>query len=771
MVVVSAGTASSISVISQSSSTTRVYLDPPTINGTAEGEEFTVNVNISDAQDIILWQAGLTFNATVLNCTGFFDGEFLKTAGPTFWQAGTIDNDLGVITAHGSTFLGDYMASGSGRLAYLNFTVKAPGLSDLHLRDVIVSNSQHIEVPIDVIDVYTVVVDTTPHTVVTVSNSTGQTGNYGSGFYDHAFNASAEELNFKVTTPKTSSSSNVTIPKTLLWPEPLYGWGVIIDGRRLSTEERTLTENATHTSIQFTYGEGIHEVHITTRFLSSTISLALSSTTAGLGWNVTTNGNIDPTRENVTVTIEHRSSGGTWSTLATRTTDSNSNYSYTWTLATLGTYEIRAIWEGDNNTLGEISDIQTLKVIPKELVISLDAPEFVRISSSSLLNVTVYNFGPDDEINVTLQLFINGSMVNSTVLSILEVNSSYTLSHLWTAPEVEGTINVTAYAPPLENEIVTTNNVATKFITVREILLFPLDPKSGSIGTKVTLKGTWFPANRTQLPVTFNDMLIGYAMTDDAGNLTFVFSIPVSDAGDQTVKIFYTKARYAYEMFTVIDVTPLNTKIDVGPTHFRGESAEFYVRTSFKGVAVNATSISALLYKPNGTRESLTVPSPIATGFYKITYPIPEDAQNGTYALVVEADYTTSTIESHGTDFKAFLLSSTLAEELALIEDLGDEIENLKAEIATLNTTLNSLSETMTEELALTEEDLKTQITALNTTLNSLNEAITQLETSINAITSTQEAFTPPLYAAVVLALIAAVGTIITILLRRKPAP
>ena len=773
IVMVPERTVSSISVIAQTNSRTTIYLDPSTIDGAVIGvnNTLTVNLNISDARNITGWQAGLLFNASVLECTSFENGEFLNDVGDTLWLPGTIDNTLGVISIHACGFLGNYKVSGSGQLAYLTFRVKAPGVSDLHLRNVDVTDITLLPVRFNIIDVYTVVVNTTHYNVVTVSDSTGKTGTYHSGFYDHAFNASGKEISFKVTTPKTSSFSNVTIPKTLLSPETLYGWGVIIDSRRLSTEERTVTENATHTSIYFTYGEGIHEVHIATRFLSSTISLALSSTTAGLGWNVTINGNIDPTRANVTVTIEYRPSGGTWTTLATRTTDSNSNYSYTWTPQTAGTYEIRARWEGDTNTLGDISDIQTLKVIPKELVVSLDAPEFVRISSSSLLNVTVYNFGPDDEINVTLQLFINGSMVNSTVISLFEVNSSYTLSHLWTAPTVEATINVTAYAPPLENEIVTTNNVATKFITVTEVLLFPLDPESGPIGTKVTLKGTWFPANQTQLPVTFNDMLIGYAMTDDAGNLAFVFNIPVSAAGNQTIKIFYTEAKYAYEMFTVIDVTPLNIKIDVGTTHFRGESAEFYIQTSFKGVAVNATSISALLYKPDGTTEPLTVPSPIATSFYKTTYAIPVDAQNGTYTLVVEADYTTSTIESHGTAFKAFLLSSTLAEELAMIEDLGVEIENLKAEISALNTTLNSLGETLTEELALMEEDLKAQIATLNTTLNSLNEAIAQLETRINTIKSAQEAFTPPLYATVVLALIAAVGAIVTILLRRKPTP
>jgi len=52
-------------VIAQTNSTTMVYLDPPTINGTVVGQEFTVNLNIRDAQDVYSWQAGMVFNPNV----------------------------------------------------------------------------------------------------------------------------------------------------------------------------------------------------------------------------------------------------------------------------------------------------------------------------------------------------------------------------------------------------------------------------------------------------------------------------------------------------------------------------------------------------------------------------------------------------------------------------------------------------------------------------------------------------------------------------------
>jgi len=226
MVIVLMGTVS----FAQTNSTTTVYMDPPTITGVTVGEEFTVNITIRDALNVSMWAAGLTFNPNVLECTGFEEGTFLSDVGSTLWSPGTIDNTAGVITAHASNFLGVYNASGDGQLAYLTFTVKAPGISDLHLRDVEVAETvwdPNLQIyvpkaiPFNIIDVYTAVEDTTPHTVVTVSNSTGKTGAYGSGFYDHAFNLSNKEIGFNVTTPKTSSFSNVSVPK-ILQRHPLF---------------------------------------------------------------------------------------------------------------------------------------------------------------------------------------------------------------------------------------------------------------------------------------------------------------------------------------------------------------------------------------------------------------------------------------------------------------------------------------------------------------------------------------------------------------------
>lgn len=385
IVIVSVGTVSTIST--QTDSTTTVYFDPPTITGTTIGEKFSVNLNIRDAPDTSSWMAGLLFNATLLECTGFFEGEFLSSHGPTQWVTGAINNTSGVITANGAFFLGYYKASGDGRLAYLNFTVKAAGVSDLHLRNVIVVDYYFHVVPTNMIDVYTVVVNATSHTVVTVSNSTGSETDYDSGFYDHAFNQSDQEVSFKVTCPYPSWS-NVTIPKTLL-PSPVspYEWGVIIDD--IATR-KTITDNATHTSIYFTYSKGIHNVQITTRFTISTISITLNPTSIRLGSSVTISGAIDPAQESVNVTILYKLGGGAWTFLVNETTDSNGDYSHTWKPEKVGTYQVKANWKGTPTTLGDESEAQTLTVKEAEAGIPLEYVVGAVVGIIIIVGIVVY---------------------------------------------------------------------------------------------------------------------------------------------------------------------------------------------------------------------------------------------------------------------------------------------------------------------------------------------------------------------------------------------
>jgi len=103
---------------------------------------------------------------------------------------------------------------------------------------------------------------------------------------------------------------------------------------------------------------------VTINKILSTITINADPASTTLGSNIDINGQITPKKVGVTVTIRYRLAGGSWETLGTTTTDSNSQYSHTWTPTQAGTYEIQASWAGDTTTDSDESDIQSIEVEP-----------------------------------------------------------------------------------------------------------------------------------------------------------------------------------------------------------------------------------------------------------------------------------------------------------------------------------------------------------------------------------------------------------------------
>jgi thermitase len=135
-----------------------------------------------------------------------------------------------------------------------------------------------------------------------------------------------------------------------------------------------------------------------------------------------------------------------------------------------------AIGQADNMRLA-LNMIDWLSIPVRtehDLKASLTAPEFLEPNSSVLLNATVKNIGVNNETNVELQLLLDNELVVSEIVTALPSGSSHTLSYSWT-PTLEGTYNITAYVVPVENETRLTNNFATRFITVAEPLIHPVE--------------------------------------------------------------------------------------------------------------------------------------------------------------------------------------------------------------------------------------------------------------------------------------------------------
>jgi len=319
-----------------------------------------------------------------------------------------------------------------------------------------------------------------------------------------------------------------------------------------------------------------------------------------------------------------------------------------------------------------------------------------------------------------------------------------------------------------------------------KVILITLNPTGGLVGTKVVVEGFGFTPE-TKAGITFNDMLIGYAQVDNLGNFTFTFNIPLSIAGSQLIKAYDVEG-FASATFTVVEIAQLDVQVDVGTIRFRGELVEFYVQTALKGHAVEATSLSAKLYGPSGEIAYYQYPTNItavATGFYKIVYTIPADADFGTYALVVDAEYTSDIIEAFGASFKSFTISGTLTTMNAYITEIKNGIATIiipdlgliKLNLTAINATLDKI---LVKVVAIngTVATIQTTLGMMNGTITEIKNGIAtivvprlgQIQTDVSSLIGTQETWTIPQYLVMVFSIVAAAGAVLSagLLLRQR---
>jgi len=124
------------------------------------GETFDVNITIANVEDLYTWQAGMTFNASVLECLGIAEGEFLQRAGvPTLWTPGTINNTAGTIGYSACSITGATPGvTGTGQLMSITFRVIGSGNSTLHITDVLLLDSNLVSItPVTIVDGHVVI--------------------------------------------------------------------------------------------------------------------------------------------------------------------------------------------------------------------------------------------------------------------------------------------------------------------------------------------------------------------------------------------------------------------------------------------------------------------------------------------------------------------------------------------------------------------------------------------------------------------------------------
>lgn len=127
-----------------------LYLAPTPDPGVV-GSPVTVSVALTGIADLYAYQFSLSFDPTVLQATSVTEGALLPAAGTTFFVGGAIDNTLGTVSFTAGSLIGAVPGvNGSGVLADIGFNVTTAGMSPLVFSEVLLLDSNLLDLTVQV---------------------------------------------------------------------------------------------------------------------------------------------------------------------------------------------------------------------------------------------------------------------------------------------------------------------------------------------------------------------------------------------------------------------------------------------------------------------------------------------------------------------------------------------------------------------------------------------------------------------------------------------
>jgi len=187
-----------------------------------------------------------------------------------------------------------------------------------------------------------------------------------SSISDLAFNSISRELHFTLTGPTgTTGFAEVTIAKDLV-PE-MGNLKVYLDDAEVSY---TTSSADGSWRLYFNYPHSTHAVRISIGELpQTTISCNLEQTEITIGSDITVWGSIDPIRPGATVILTYTFPNATVIE-RTVTSTSDGNYSDTYTPPVVGSWSVKARWEGDITYAGAMSSSVSFNVTKVSTTVS-----------------------------------------------------------------------------------------------------------------------------------------------------------------------------------------------------------------------------------------------------------------------------------------------------------------------------------------------------------------------------------------------------------------
>ena len=107
-------------------------------------------------------------------------------------------------------------------------------------------------------------------------------------------------------------------------------------------------------------------------------------------------------------------------------------------------------------------------------------PYGLRRGESGMFNATITNYGKSNETNVSVQFFVNQTLIDIETISSLENEASTSVMFQWSTT-TEGNYNVTCYVVPVPGENYTENNVASTIVFVRPSLVLKVPSEYSTI--------------------------------------------------------------------------------------------------------------------------------------------------------------------------------------------------------------------------------------------------------------------------------------------------
>ncbi len=137
-----------------------------------------------------------------------------------------------------------------------------------------------------------------------------------------------------------------------------------------------------------------------------------------------------------------------------------------------------AINQADNRQLA-LNMIDWLRRIQylHDLRVFLEVPLYGLPDDPVYINATVRNSGLENETNITVRFYVNTSLEDTITIPELNSSDSIKVGTIWTTSTL-GHYNITAFIVPVPLENVTTNNIDTRWIRIREISTYVLFDRS-----------------------------------------------------------------------------------------------------------------------------------------------------------------------------------------------------------------------------------------------------------------------------------------------------